>query len=266
MRRLLYFVAVVAVVAMAACKGKNEASPIALLVDEDTVVVEEQGVIYGLACEGCTDSVVWLLPLDASNPIPYDIVNATRQHKILGRIRTGDDIIIVVNENDSTVADMVIDGRELKGTWCFTAMPTLRGADNMSRREQQALLDEIPDSIKEQYYRPIEYGFTLKRNNALSALSLSMQVDANAEDNPFVYAEAARYTAWHFVREHFVLSRTSVRYVIAEKDSLAEPTDEEVLPHFETTTVQDTTEIVYLSDDSLAIKFKDHTQGYYRKQ
>ncbi len=266
MRRFFYFILLAIVALVVACRGNSLDSAASMRVDADSTEIVEDGVVYGLACEGCTDSTVWLLPHDASDPIPYDIVNATRLHKIFGRIRTGDGIIVIINTKDSTIADMVVDVRELKGTWCYTEMPTLKRAENMTASEQAEMLEEIPDSIKEMYYHPVEYGFTLKRNNALSSISMRWQTGVNDEDNPFEYKPEDNYTAWHFVREKFVLTREANTRIVIERDSLGEELDNPEKRHVEVTIVQDTTDIVYLSEDSLAIKFKDHTQGYYRKQ
>ena len=88
-------------------------------------LLEGDSMVYGLACEGCNDSVVVLLPMDGSDPVSYDIIEARLNQKVLGQMRVGDWIGLMRNAEDSTVADLVIDLDELKGTWCYVVMPKL---------------------------------------------------------------------------------------------------------------------------------------------
>ncbi len=266
MRTSFYFILLSAVLFIVACGKREKQETVSTEEPKDSAEVSEDTMVYGLACEGCTDSVVWLLPSDASDPITYDIVDAIRRHHILGKIRTGDGIAVVVNPKDSAVADMVIDLDQLKGTWCFEEMPLLKNAGMLSAREQRKAIAELPDSVKEMYYRPMEYGFTLKRNDIATPIGgLKSQTNTD-EDNPFVYKEDTKFTAWRLLNGKLVLTRQVNERIVLEDDSL--DTDGKDAPplRIEAKKVNDTVDIVYLYEDSLAIKFKDHTQGYSRKK
>ena len=149
---------------LVSCGGKNndENSPTRGKMN-DELKLEGDKTIYGLACEGCSDSTVVLLPNDGSDPVYYDIIDATQNHKIMGKPKVGDWIGIVLNPEDSTVADLVINLDELKGTWCYVVMPKMRDYDKLSAKLQKRLMRDMPDSIKETFMIPREYGFSLKR-------------------------------------------------------------------------------------------------------
>ncbi|MBQ2214684.1 MAG: hypothetical protein II416_00180, partial [Prevotella sp.] len=92
---------------LVSCGGKNndENSPTRGKMN-DELKLEGDKTIYGLACEGCSDSTVVLLPNDGSDPVYYDIIDATQNHKIMGKPKVGDWIGIVLNPEDSTVASL----------------------------------------------------------------------------------------------------------------------------------------------------------------
>ena len=46
--------------------------------------------IYGLACMGCTDSVVIMLPNQGGDPVKYNILEANRNRQVFGNIEVGD--------------------------------------------------------------------------------------------------------------------------------------------------------------------------------
>ena len=50
--------------------------------------------IYGLACMGCTDSVVIILPNQGGDPVKYNILEANRNRQVFGNIEVGDWIFI----------------------------------------------------------------------------------------------------------------------------------------------------------------------------
>ncbi len=265
MRKFFNITALLVVVfAIICCSHKgNKALPDDAFADSLAVV--DTITIYGLACEGCTDSVVWLLPHDASDPVPYDIVAAMRKHKVFGKLKTGDYIGVVVNPEDSTVADIVINLDQIKGTWCYKVMPTLKRGANLPERIQQAIIDSMPDSIKNVYYLPQEYGITIKRNNLASPMG-SIMPEEEDEENPFTYPGEDKYVAWHLLAGRLVLTKQQAPHVIVERDSLGNEIDEAAPVHIAARMVKDTVDIDLMLEDTLVLKFKDHTQGYYRKK
>lgn len=212
--------------------------------------------IYGLASEGGTDSVIYLLPFDGSDPVQYDIIAAHRNNKILGTIKTGDWIAIVPNKTKKNVADMVIDLEQLKGTWAYKVTPELRDNQGLSKSEQQKVIDSMPDSIKNTYVVPREYGFTLKRHFSAHEIGWARPNTTLDEESPVVYPEIPIYREWHILNGKLVLSRATKAIINIDDD------DDTVLPLEKL--INDTAEIFSLKNDSLVLKFRNHEQSYYR--
>ena len=128
---------------MAACVQKESEKPLPDPTSEGKLnreqLLEGDSTIYGLACEGCNDSVVILLPGDGSDPVTYNIIDAHRHNRVMGRLKVGDWIGLMRNPTDSTVADFVLNLDELKGTWCYVVMPKWRDATNMTPQAQAIL-------------------------------------------------------------------------------------------------------------------------------
>ncbi len=264
---LLVLTLTLALATTLSCSGHKGAEPPKR--DSDSLAFVDSTTIYGLACEGCSDSAVWLLPTDVSDPIRYDIVAAMKRHKIFGHLKTGDYIAVVVNKEDSTVADIVIDVDQLKGTWCYKVMPTLRRGSTLPERIQKMMIDSMPDSIKNIYYKPMEYGVILKRNDIASPVGTAVVslTEEEEEGNPFVYPMEDHYVAWHIVNGQLVLRQQQAAHMVMERDTSAtDAADEEKAVRIEARVVNDTADILLLTEDSLALQFKDHVQGYYHKQ
>ena len=205
--------------------------------------------IYGLACEGFTDSVVVLLPSDCSDPITFDIIKAMQAHRVLGMIKVGDNIAIVPNEEDSTVADVVIDIDQLKGTWCYIVWPKLRESRQTAERDR-VLSKEKTDSIMEMFYVPREYGFSMKRQ--WQARSVGYVPENNLENSPVEYPKLGYFTEWHLLNGQLVI--TSGQPVL----------DEETGERHVTNLRNDTCDILLLGPDTLVLASEGAQRGYYR--
>ena len=72
--------------------------------------------IYGLACLGCSDTALVLLPNGGGDPVRYNILDATRNHQVFGDIEVGDWVCVMPCEekDEKNRADMVIDLDQLK--------------------------------------------------------------------------------------------------------------------------------------------------------
>ena len=210
--------------------------------------------IYGLACEGCSDSVVVLLPGDGSNPVTYNTIKANRRHRVLGRIKTGDWIAVVLNKNNRHEADIVIDLDQLKGIWCYIVMPQLRDYESMTSQEQARVVREMPDSLKDIYFVPREYGFWLKRQWEATSVGYVQESSTLAEESPVVYPPLGWFIAWHIWNGKFVMTSGKPKYTgkyntVVGYQSVA----------FDTCTIE------YLDDDSLVLSDRDGARSYYRK-
>lgn len=209
--------------------------------------------IYGLACEGCTDSVILLLPNDGSDPVRYNIIEATRNRRVLGKIKTGDWVGLVLNKQDRTVADMAVNLDQLKGIWCYIVMPKMRDFDKMSKRMQNRMMNEMSDSLKETFLVPREYGFWLKRQWEAQSVGYVREVSTLVDESPVVYPPLGYFVGWHIWNGHFVMVSGKPTY---DKDN-------KVTGYTEVS--YDTCSIDYLDDDSLVLSDRDGSRSYYRK-
>ena len=245
MKKLNGIVLATVIALTAACGGKNIETEEPT--SEHVVAVEGDSTIYGLACDGCSDTIVVFLrsPYQGQNPDTLNILEATRHHRVFGRPRIGDEIAIVRNSMDTTVADMMVVTQGLKGEWCYRVLPTLReraGMDGAMRAEQ-------PDSVKELLSVDREYGVQLKAEGAAFPIGMSYRAATTDEEEMVVYPELKRYFEWHLFNGHLVLQA-------AFTDSLGE----------RRLMVSDTADVEKLGPDTLVLRFKDYVQGYYRRQ
>ncbi len=241
---------------MAACVQKESEKPLPDPTSEGKLnreqLLEGDSTIYGLACEGCNDSVVILLPGDGSDPITYNIIDAHRHNRVMGRLKVGDWIGLMRNPTDSTVADFVLNLDELKGTWCYVVMPKWRDATNMTPQAQAILEESMPDSVKKEFFVPREYGFSLKRQ--WTAQSVGYVRKSPLEDqSPVVYPRLLYFTEWHILNCRLVM--TSREY--QKKDD----SEEMELAGYR----NDTCDVVFLSGDSLVLASDGESRGYYRR-
>lgn len=241
---------------MAACVQKESEKPLPDPTSEGKLnreqLLEGDSTIYGLACEGCNDSVVILLPGDGSDPVTYNIIDAHRHNRVMGRLKVGDWIGLMRNPTDSTVADFVLNLDELKGTWCYVVMPKWRDATNMTPQAQAIIEESMPDSVKEEFFVPREYGFSLKRQ--WTAQSVGYVRKSPLEDqSPVVYPRLLYFTEWHILNCRLVM--TSREY--QKKDD----SEEMELAGYR----NDTCDVVFLSGDSLVLASDGESRGYYRR-
>lgn len=205
--------------------------------------------LYGLACEGCTDSVLVFLSFDGGDPVTFDIIEASKRKKIIGRPETGDWVGVVLNPTDMRKADMVIDLDQLKGTWVYMAVPKLREKKTNSTNVYVDKHEE--DSILQTFMVPREQGFALKRNSVAEPVGFVFSNGAD-DESPVVYPEVKLYTDWGIFNGKLVLSGKDVKTA-------------ETKGNMHGKAVSDTAEFVFMMKDSLQLRFKDGVKGYYRK-
>ncbi len=204
--------------------------------------------LYGLACDGCTDSILVLLPFAGGDPDTFDIINAYHERQIFGPPRIGDELAVILNPEDKEEAIMVVNIERLRGKWCYEVMPTFRNINKMPERIQKRMLQRIPDSVKHSMLTPREYGFQLKRG--YTAQSIGSRRQATSDNmSPVQYPQLRRYKEWRLFNGRLILTTDSIRLANGKKGR----------PE------QDTADILQLRRDTLVLKFKDHEQKYYRK-
>lgn len=202
--------------------------------------------LYGLACEGCNDTVIVFLrmPYDGSNPDTLNILEASRLHRVLGKPMIGDELAIVRHQSDSTIADLVIVTEDLLAEWCYIVLPEVRKRADM----EGPLPSELADTLKKLLLMEREYGLNIKSEGAV--LPIGYQYRRNAADGESLveYPPIPRYFEWHIFNGKMVFQSHST-------DSTGQSN----------LLVSDTAIIERLSADTLVLQFRDHTQGYYKR-
>ncbi len=245
-------IAVVAALTLAACGGNKKGNDSVQVVKD--VRLPGDSTFYGLACDGCTDSVLVVLPSDDSDPIRFNIIEAMRSHKVFGRPKIGDMMAVVINKDNKHKADMVIDIEELKGTWVYLSMPKMRKHGPMGAKPMaMAKPDPERDSMMKAMMVPIEQGFKIKKNYQMESVGLQFNTTTSLDgDVPLEYPQVKYYKEWNILNGKLVLTEGTIE-IGHRKRKKARP-------------ARDTVDIVLMMKDSLQLKFKNEIKAYYRKQ
>ena len=240
------FSSIIALLMIASCTSSPQQP-----VQESSSYNEEQrlpgdSAVYGLACDGSTDSILVYLPFSGGDPDTIDILNARINRRVFGRPEIGDEVAVILNDSNKTVAEMVINIERLKGQWCYMVQPRLRHMAGMPV-DSSRMMKTLPDSLREKWFQPREYGFELLSEHLARPVGLQ-RPDSRIDNGPMEYPELKRYRQWNILNGHLLLSETS-------RDTLDNQ-------HIIST---DTADIVLLRRDSLQLRFSDHEQSYYRK-
>ena len=96
--------------ALSACGGKGsnikeENVPADSMAYSIVKKAKGDSTLYGLACDGCTDSVVVFLPYEGGDPVTYEIIDALRMGKVFGRPKIGDRLALICPLYPSDAAD-----------------------------------------------------------------------------------------------------------------------------------------------------------------
>ena len=248
----ILFVSLLAALALTAChEEKKPVEKVQQLPSYDQPL-KGDSTIYGLACEGCSDTVVVLLPNDGSDPVTYNILKASRQHRVLGRIKTGDWIGVVLNKTNKHEADIVIDLDQLKGIWCYIVMPQLRGHETMTKQEQAQAMRLMSDSLKNMYFIPREYGFQLKPEWQAQSVGYVDDNNSLAAESPVVFPPLGFFTGWHLWNGQLMIASGTPVYGKNAQMKVINPRN-------------DTCSIDYLDDDSLVLSSDGESRSYYKK-
>lgn len=242
---LLLFGVMLLIAACGSDKASTTSNPTAPRLKGDLTV-------YGLACDGCSDSVVVLLPEDDSDPVTYNIIEADKHGRILGKLQVGDRIAVVPNKKNAHKADLVVDIDRLMGIWCYIVMPTLREAQNLSKAEQLRMIKSMPDSLKETYLIPREYGFYLKPEWEAQSVGYVQEANSLAEESPVVYPPLGFFTGWRMWNGKLIIMSGTPHFGDGGKLKV-------------TNQVTDTCDIDYLDADSLVLSSDGVSRSYYRK-
>lgn len=247
---IFIFIAIMVAIIFSCGSSDKEAAP----VTTDTEKEEPDSMIYGLACDGTNDSVVVLLLFSGEDPKTYNIESAKANGKVIGQMQIGDWIGVMVNPEDTTEATMVIDLDQLKGTWTYEVRPTWKDSTKMSRRALRNKMAEIPDSLREAYMVPREYGFTLKRSSVATPVGWVMRTNTLEDDSPVEYPAVPNYSGWKCRNGRLFLTITE-GHALNDKDKAKLKTH------------KDTMDFVLMTSDSLVLRKTDgKTIRYHRRE
>mgnify|MGYP002625215858 CR=1 FL=1 len=242
MKKTTLLIAVTALI-MAACGSKQapkEAAPNQAISTHENLPGDSTR--YGLACDGCTDSVLVFLPYSGGDPDTFNIIQAQKERRIFGRPHIGDELAVIASSESPHLAQTVINLSTLHGQWAYMVSPTLRQSVGQPARP-------LPDSILQKIMIPREYSIRLKRDNTAQIRGARRQQTTTDDMSPVEYPAVKHYTEWHIFNGQLVLTTDT----IAGGGDEAEPEN-------------DTVTIQLLMRDSLVLRFKDHDQPYYRKK
>jgi hypothetical protein len=241
MKKMLYFA--ITAVLMAACGSKQQKDD---NVPNDAISIYQStpgdSALYGLACDGCTDSILVFLPYSGGDPDTFDIINCRQQRRLLGRPHIGDALAVIVNPENRDEALCVINIGTLIGQWCYMVKPTIptRGGN----------MPPIPDSILKKILVPVEYSLKLKADYTASMMGNIRNMGKNGTPSMVVYPDVHHYTDWYPFNGRLILHADTIAGFSKDGDK----------------PLTDTAEIVLLMRDSLILRIGDKEQSFYRKK
>lgn len=204
--------------------------------------------IYGLVCDGTSDSTLVFLPNAGGDPITYNIIKATQKKLVFGTPEIGDWIGILVNPKKKNEAILVVDLDQLKGTWTYQVMPELKESATKTKEQIEA---ELTDSMRAILFVPREYGFTLKRHGQASTVGHIFKGNSLTDESLVEYPPVRNYTGWHVFNGKLILVRDTM-----DMNMKRIPADK---------VQQDTALFVYMKTDSLALMGKNKITGFHRR-
>jgi hypothetical protein len=248
MRKNLFFMATVMLTALILGCGGKAADKGDSTNDSVVTTLPGDSTIYGLACDGCTDTILVLLRDVTQDPDTFDILDASRNQRVFGHPNIGDQMAVVLTSDSTNVADMVIDIDKILGSWCYKVTPTLRRRADVDKAMEQEFLKKMPDSVIRRLLQPREYGFELKNDFQAQPIGMVRRGNTSDDRTPVEYPELKRYREWRLFNGRLILNET-------RRDSLNQ----------QQLVSSDTADFVLLRRDSLVLRFADGEHGYYRK-
>lgn len=196
--------------------------------------------VYALAAAGTNDSILVFLelPYNGADPDTVNILEALRQRRVFGRPTVGDNVAILRNDSDSTMAERVIDIEQFAGTWCYNVYPRLR---------HKLGEGPMPQRLLKMLEEPREYGMVVKPAGML--VTLGARPRPADEQLPVVYPQAKDYGGWAIYNGRLVLSEV-------KRDTAGN----------RITIGTDTADFIRMRRDTLILRFNDGDRRYYKKK
>ena len=244
MKRFSFIGLLMAAVMIVGC-GQKTVPPV---VNKTKTAANDDSTLYGLVCDGSNDSILIFLtdPYNGSDPDTLDILNASRQHQVFGRLQVGDRVAIMRDTVGSDRASLVIVTQDLQRQWCYKVKPRIRRRAELVNDSIGLTYWELPDTLQQQLIAEREYGFSLKADSV--AMPIGMRQAHADEDSPVEYPPLKRYRQWYIRNGRLLL----VEYGL---DSLGNSKP----------VATDTAQLVELTPDTLVLQLSDGLHGYYSK-
>lgn len=228
--------------ALCSCGSKSNNADVDFGIVEYHTNAPGDSTLYGLACDGCTDSVIVVLPYAGGNPDTFDIIDAARNKRIYGQPHIGNRIALTVNPQNSKAALQVIVVDDLEKQWCFKVMPEITGI--------------VPDSIMQLLMVPREYSYMLKRDSLMRTIGNTLQTGTSDEQSPAEYPTIKHYNKWSIYNGRLIFAFDMQNAIATENDTL-----QRVMSN-----TADTAEIVKLTPDSLVLRIQGKLRQFYKTQ
>jgi len=248
MRKYPFLVLIAALAMAMACSSRQAETTVTSDAAPADSIENNDSAVYGLACDGTTDTILVVLTDISADPDTFDILEASRQHRVFGRPMIGDRVAVVLQSDSSNAALAVVDMDQLKGTWCYMVTPTLRRRADVSKKMEKEFLERVPDTLLQRLLKPREYGFELLNDGMARPIGIVRHGNTTDDQSPVEFPPVKRYRDWHLTNGRLVLNESRM-------DSLGN----------RETVSSDTAEFVLLRRDSLVLRFADGEQSYYRK-
>jgi hypothetical protein len=228
---------------IASCSEKKKSTGDNLILSSEKNIPGDS-TLYCLACDGCTDSAVVVLPRTGGDPITLDILKAMETHNVFGRPKIGDHLAIMLNRDKKSVK-MLVDINELMGEWGYKVTPKLRVTIGGPQGGPA-----MPDSVRDSMLKQVEYGFQLNTDRTAKTTGFFKKTMTSDDTSPIIYPARSYYLSWRLFNCKLILTSTSSTNSFTLKENQK--------------TQDDTCDIVLLMRDSLMLGGGGITRGYYR--
>ena len=256
-KTILTFAAAVAAMCMVVGCGnsaKKAAAPAVSVALVNDSTLPGDTAYYGLACDGCTDSVIVVLGNLESDPDTFEIVQAAIDRKVMGSPKVGDLLAVIPHPLNRKKALQVINIDYLRGTWCMQVMPRLRDISQMPKRLQKRIMEEMTDSEKRALLVSKEMGMVIKKDHTIRPVGFVIKAATTDEQGMVEYPEQKKYEEWRLLNGRLILKQAR-RLMLTDSTQMQRQAVEQ----------RDTADILLLTRDTLLLQIGGELRGYYRK-
>ena len=237
MRNILWVI--LGIIAIGSCGNKKQGDDFGIVEYHENVPGDS--TLYGLACDGCTDSVIVILPYSGGDPDTFNIIRCERKGKVYGHPHIGHRLAVTINPDNRNEAEQVIVLDDLEQQWRFAVNPVIT--------------EELPDSVVKSLMIPHEYSYLLKRDNQVRTVGTIYKTGTSDEQSPAVYPDVKQYNKWGLYNGRIILAFDIQNAISVNNDSLR---------HIDKVRA-DTADIVRLDTDTLVLRMKDGLHSFYKK-